>query len=45
MHRWIEDEFYDLETFSSRAQFLAKAPLYQLYFNLARPWRGLPRVR
>jgi transposase len=37
VHRLIEDEFYDLETFHSRAQFLAKASLYQLYFNLARP--------
>ena len=37
VHRLIEDEFYDLESFSSRAEFLAKASLYQLYFNLARP--------
>jgi hypothetical protein len=37
VHRLIEDEFYDLETFRSRADFLAKASLYQLYFNLARP--------
>ena len=37
VHRLIEDEFYDLETFRSRAEFLAKASLYQLYFNLARP--------
>ncbi len=37
VHRLIEDEFFDLETFSSRAQFLAKASVYQLYFNLARP--------
>lgn len=37
VHRLIEDEFFDLETFSSRAEFLAKASLYQLYFNLARP--------
>ncbi len=36
-HRLIEDEFFDLESFSSRADFLAKASLYQLYFNLARP--------
>ena len=26
-----------MESFSSRAEFLAKASLYQLYFNLARP--------
>src|SRR3990172_6519961 len=37
VHRLIEDEFFDLETFSSRAEFLAKASHYQLYFNLARP--------
>ncbi len=37
VHRLIEDEFFDLETFSSRADFLAKVSLYQLYFNLARP--------
>lgn len=33
----IEDEFYDLETFRSRAEFLSKASIYRLYFNLARP--------
>jgi transposase len=37
VHRLIEDEFFDLETFSSRAEFMAKISLYQLYFNLARP--------
>jgi transposase len=37
VHRLIEDEFFDLETFHSRAQFLGKVSLYQLYFNLARP--------
>lgn len=37
VHRLIEDEFFDLESFSGRADFLAKASLYQLYFNLARP--------
>jgi len=37
VHRLIEDEFYDLESFRDRAQFLAKASLYQLHFNLARP--------
>jgi transposase len=37
VHRLIEDEFFDLETFHHRADFLAKASLYQLYFNLARP--------
>jgi transposase len=37
VHRLIEDEFYDLETFPSRRQFLAKACVYQCYFNLVRP--------
>ncbi len=37
VHRLIEDEFYDLENFRNRADFLAKASLYHLYFNLARP--------
>ncbi len=37
VHRLIEDEFFDLETFCSRAEFMAKVSLYQLYFNLARP--------
>jgi hypothetical protein len=34
---WSKDEFFDLESFSSRGEFLAKAQTYQLYFNLARP--------
>ena len=37
VHRLIEDEFYDLETFRSRREFLAKACVYQCYFNLVRP--------
>lgn len=37
VHRLIEDEFFDLETFQGRPDFMAKASLYQLYFNLARP--------
>jgi len=37
VHRLEEDEFFDLEDFSSRGDFLAKAHTYQLYFNLARP--------
>ena len=37
VHRLIEDEFFELESFHSRAEFMAKASLYQLYFNLARP--------
>src|SRR3990172_8468874 len=37
VHRLIEDEFFEIESFSSRSNFLAKASLYQLYCNLARP--------
>jgi transposase len=37
VHRLEEDEFFDLEDFSSRGDFLAKVHTYQLYFNLARP--------
>jgi hypothetical protein len=37
VHRLEEDEFFDLEDFSDRSDFLAKAHTYQLYFNLARP--------
>ena len=37
VHRLVEDEFFDLEQFTSRGDFLAKAHLYQLYFNLVRP--------
>ena len=37
IHRLIEDEFFEIELFSSRSDFLAKASLYQLYFNLVRP--------
>ena len=37
VHRLIEDEFFDLESFSSRSEFLAQATTYQLYFNLVRP--------
>ena len=33
----LRDEFYHLETSSSRTRSLAKASLYQLYFNLPRP--------
>ncbi len=37
VHRLVEDEFFDLEAFTSRGDFLAKATTYQLYFNLVRP--------
>jgi hypothetical protein len=32
VHRLIQDEFLDLETFSSPPEFLALASLCQLYF-------------
>jgi hypothetical protein len=35
-HRLEEDEFFDLEDFASRGDFLAKTQTYQLYFNLVR---------
>jgi len=37
VHRLVEDEFFDLEQFRNRGEFLAKATTYQLYFNLVRP--------
>jgi transposase len=37
VHRLEEDEFFDLEDFSSRGEFLAKVHTYQLYFNIGRP--------
>ncbi len=37
LHRLIEEEFFDLESFASAEDFLRKATLYQHYFNLARP--------
>ena len=37
VHRLEEDEFFDLEDFSSRGDFLGKVHTYQLYFNLVRP--------
>ena len=37
VHRRIENEFFDLESFRNRPEFFAKASLYQLYFNLVRP--------
>ena len=53
VHRLVEDEFFDLEEFSSRAEFLAKVTTYQLYFNLVRlnshkenqsPWQIIERL-
>jgi transposase len=37
VHRLEEDEFFHLETFVNRGDFLAKTHTYQLYFNLVRP--------
>lgn len=36
VHRLIEDEFYQIEAFYSRQDFLNKAISYQLFFNVAR---------
>lgn len=36
-HRLIEREFYDIEGFESLDDFLAKAALYQHWFNFGRP--------
>jgi hypothetical protein len=35
--RLEEDEFFDLEEFRTRGEFLANVHTYQLYFNLVRP--------
>ena len=36
VHRLIEDEFYEVESFTSRNDFLKKATTYSLWFNVAR---------
>lgn len=36
VHRLIEDEFYEVEQFTSRADFLSKARAYNLWFNVGR---------
>ena len=36
VHRLLEDEFYEVETFRGRRDFLAKATTYLLWFNVAR---------
>jgi len=36
VHRIIEDEFYEVESFTDRQDFLKKATLYNLWFNIAR---------
>jgi transposase len=40
VHRLIEDEFYEVESFHSRADFLAKATTYNWWFNVARKNSG-----
>lgn len=35
-HRLIEDEFYEVEKFTSRKDFLKKATTYNLWFNVVR---------
>ncbi len=37
VHNLIEFEFYEIEQFSNRADFMEKAYTYQLLFNLIRP--------
>lgn len=41
-HKLIEDEFYDIEDYRDRDEFIAKAYAYCLYFNYRRKnrWRG-----
>jgi transposase len=36
VHRLIEDEFYEVEKFNNRKDFLMKASAYILWFNIAR---------
>ncbi len=40
VHRLVEDEFFDRETFRSPTDFWAKTTTYWDYFNLVRPNRG-----
>jgi len=42
VHSLIETEFYDLEDFADRTQFMEKTAIYQQYFNFGRPnsWKG-----
>ena len=37
VHNLIEVEFYEIETFADRHDFMEKAHTYQLFFNLERP--------
>jgi transposase len=40
VHRLVEDEFFDRETFTGPSEFWAKVTTYWHYFNLVRPNRG-----
>ena len=40
VHRLVEDEFFDRETFTGAPDFWHKITTYWLYFNLVRPNRG-----
>ena len=37
VHNLIETEFYEIETFADRTEFMEKANTYQLFFNFERP--------
>jgi len=37
VHGLMETEFYEIEKFADRADFISKANTYQLFFNLERP--------
>ena len=37
VHNLMELEFYEIESFKNRSDFMAKATAYQLFFNLHRP--------
>ncbi len=37
VHGLMETEFYEIEAFSNREDFMARASTYQLFFNLERP--------
>ena len=37
VHGLMETEFYEIETFADKADFISKANTYQLFFNLERP--------
>ena len=39
VHNLIETEFYEIENFTSKTDFMQKANTYQLFFNLERPNR------